>query len=156
MRLAICLLTSLTVGGFSQALAQDPSPPVATPSAQTQQPAPSANQTTTPPAVTAPSAAPANPTTTSQPSTSGTAPAQSTAKTPELTPLEKNLLAHGFTMETHHGERVFCHIATETGTRFKEKTCASSSRLESNRDEYARFTREIERFQDTTRPKTSN
>jgi hypothetical protein len=69
-----------------------------------------------------------------------------------LTAEEKDLLAHGYKLETRKGEHYFCHDEAETGTRFKQKVCATAAQLSAARHENENFTRDSERYQNATRP----
>lgn len=139
MRLLVGLLTCLSVDGLSQAQSHDPSPapPAA---AQGQQPSPPADQSRTatdaaPPSTstvsaassTAPAIAPPGQPATVPSAPPGTAPAPPNPS--ELTAEEKNLLSHGYKMETRNGENYFCRGETVLGTRFQKKVCATAQQL---------------------------
>jgi hypothetical protein len=103
MRFVVAVLTCMSVGGTSLALA-DP------PSTSPQQTAPAA-----PPAPAAPAATQVAP----------AAPAK-----PELDPLEKRFLAQGYRMQMRHGERVFCRKEEVLGSRLEGRvSCNTAAQL---------------------------
>lgn len=138
MRLLVGLLTCLSLDGLSQAQSHDPSP--APPAAmQGQQPSPPADQSRTATHAALPStstvsaassaapaiAPPSQPAAPSAPP--GAAPAPPNPG--ELTAEEKNLLSHGYKMETRNGENYFCRGEAVVGTRFQKKVCATVQQL---------------------------
>jgi cytoskeletal protein RodZ len=138
VRLIVALLTCVTLGGISLALANDPDPtpqpPAATQSEKSS--TPRADQTTTTANATPPSAstavAPADKAVTASSAVPGTAPAQS-PELPELAAEEKNLIAHGYRLEVRNGENYFCHAEAMVGTRFKSKACGTAQQLAATR-----------------------
>ena len=109
MRFVVAVLTCMSVGGTSLALA-DP------PSTSPQQTAPA-----TPTAPAAPAA--------SAPAAAATQAAPASAK-PELDPLEKRFLAQGYRMQMRHGERVFCRKEEVLGSRLEGRvSCNTAAQL---------------------------
>jgi hypothetical protein len=132
VRLIVGLFTCLTLGGLSQAFASDPAPqpPAAT---QGEKPStPPADQSKTTADTTSPSpssaTAPAGQAATAPSGLPGTATAQS-VKRPALTVEEKDLLAHGYTLEVRSGQNYFCRAEAMVGTRFKSRVCATAEHL---------------------------
>jgi len=139
MRLAVGMLMCL--GGMSVAWADDPPPsqPVATP---TDQQASMATAQDKP----APAGTPATPTKSESPPAS--APAATTAqtsKTQDLTEDEKNLLAHGYKLETKGGKKYFCRSETPVGTRFPTKTCRTAEQMAAIRQNSKDYVNDIQR-----------
>jgi hypothetical protein len=141
MRLAVGLLIYLSLDGLSQAQATDP--PAARPVTQDQRPPTSAGpgkttanaaspSTSTLPgassAAAIPPSSPPNQPAAAPPENPAPAGAHS-AKAAELTPEEKNLLAHGYQLETRNGANYFCRSQTTLGTRFQKKVCATAAQL---------------------------
>jgi hypothetical protein len=115
MRAAAGLLTVLYTGGLSQVLAaepQSPSPAPVAPTEQQSEAAPTAEKST---------ATPAKPAVT----VIGTK--------PELTPEEKELISRGYKFEMRHGEKYFCRVETQVGSRFPLKSCDTAQSIQSHR-----------------------
>jgi hypothetical protein len=151
VRLIVALLACLTVGGLSRALANDPDPtpqpPAATQGEKSSTPpadqsTPTANTTSSSPASTA--AAPADKAVTAASGVPGTAPAQS-ARPPELTAEEKNLIAHGYRLEVRDGQNYFCHSEAVVGTRFKSKVCGTAAHFANIRQDSQDITMRAQR-----------
>lgn len=63
-------------------------------------------------------------------SASSSAASSSGSKT-ELTAEEKGWLKLGYTLKLDKGNKVFCHMETELGSRFSHSACYTSEQLES-------------------------
>ena len=115
MRTAAGLLTVLFTGALSQVLAAEPPPSSPAPVAPTEQQsvaAPAAEKSATAPAKPAPTAA---------------------ATKPELTPEDKELISRGYKLEMRHGEKYFCRVETEVGSRFPLKSCDTAQSIQAHR-----------------------
>ena len=137
MRLAVGMLMYL--GAFSVTWADNPPPsqPVATPtdqqaSAATAQDKPAPAGTPVAGATASNAAATPAATPTKSESAPAAPPAGTTAqtsKTQDLTADEKNLLSHGYKLETRGGQRFFCRSETLVGSRFPTKTCRTAEQM---------------------------
>lgn len=54
---------------------------------------------------------------------------------PELTPADKELLSRGYKLEMRHGEKWFCRMEGEIGSRFEHKSCDTAESIEAHRVE---------------------
>ncbi len=115
MRIAAGLLTALYAGALSQVLAAEPQPTSPAPAAPAEQ------QSVAAPAAEKSATTPAKPATTA------------TDARPELTPEEKELVARGFKPEMRHGERYFCRVETQLGSRFPLKSCDTPQSIQAHR-----------------------
>jgi len=116
MRFAVRVLACLGAGAVSLALA-DPS---------TTAP----DTTTAPAAATAPAATAATPGAQASPAPSAT-PSSAAPVKPAVDPEEKRLIAMGYRPVMRHGEKVFCRLADETGSRVSiKKECGTAKELE--------------------------
>jgi len=118
MRFAVRVLACLGAGAVSLALA-DPS---------TTAP----DTTTAPAAATAPAATATTPGAQASPAPSAAATSAATpAVKPAVDPEEKRLIAMGYRPVMRHGEKVFCRLADETGSRVSiKKECGTAKELE--------------------------
>lgn len=116
MRTAAGLLTVLCAGGgLTQVLAEEPQPASKAPLASAEQ------QSVATPVAEKSAATSAKPTVT----VVGTK--------PEFTPEEKELISRGYKFEMRHGERYFCRLETEVGSRFPLKSCDTAQSIQSHR-----------------------
>jgi hypothetical protein len=115
MRAAAGLLTVLCTGGWSQVLAADPQPPSPAPIAPTEQ------QSVAAAAAEKSAATPAKPAVT----VIGTK--------PELTPEDKELISRGYKFEMRHGEKYFCRVESQVGSRFPIKSCDTAQSIQAHR-----------------------
>ena len=130
MRFAVRVLACLGAGAVSLALA-DPS---------TTAP----DTTTAPAAATAPAATAATPGAQASPAPSAT-PSSAAPVKPAVDPEEKRLIAMGYRPAMRHGEKVFCRLADETGSRVSiKKECGTAKELEA---EWTQTREEVERQQ---------
>jgi hypothetical protein len=122
MRFAVRVLACLGAGAISLAVAD---PPTTVPATTAAPAAASA------PAATAPTAgAQAGPAPSASASSAATAPAVKPAVDPE----EKRLIAMGYKPVMRNGEKVFCHLVEETGSRLSaKKECGTAKELEAAR-----------------------
>jgi hypothetical protein len=127
VRLIVALVTCVTLGGISLALANDPDPTPQPPAATQGEKSSTTTANATPPSAST-AVAPADKAVTASSAVPGTAPAQS-SKLPELAAEEKNLIAHGYRLEVRNGENYFCHAEAMVGTRFKSKVCGTAQQL---------------------------
>jgi hypothetical protein len=135
MRFAVRVLAFLGAGAISLALA-DPSTP-----APDTTPAPAA---ATAPAATAPTpGARASLAPTATPSSAATAPVK-----PAVDPEEKRLIAMGYRPVMRHGEKVFCKLVEETGSRLgSKKECGTPKELAQQRTSIREQVEEQQRLQ---------
>lgn len=111
MRFAVGLLAC--AGAMNLALAEDPPAAPANPAA-TSAPASSATTSAT---ATAASAQPA-------------ADAKATAAAEQADALEKHFLSEGYSLEMHHGEKMYCRREQELGSRLgAKKYCSTGEQL---------------------------
>lgn len=146
MRIAVGILIGLS--GVPTVWASEPPPtataaPSATPTDQPAAPAPGQDKPTPAEAPsTAPSATP------SAPAAAAASPSKATAqppKTPELTADEKNLLSHGYKLETRDGKKYFCHSESQLGTRFSTKVCRSEEQIAATRQNSKDYLNDVQR-----------
>jgi hypothetical protein len=116
MRFAVRVLACLGAGAISLAVAD---PPAAAP-----------DTTAAPAAATAPAASAVTPA--AQASHAPSATPSSAA--PAVDPEEKRLIAMGYKPVMRNGEKVFCHLVEETGSRLgAKKECGTAKELEAAR-----------------------
>jgi hypothetical protein len=123
MRFAVRALACLGAGAIALAVADPPATVPATTAAPAAASAPAATAAPTPGAQ-----AGAAPSATA--SSAATAPAVKAAVDPE----EKRLIAMGYKPVMRNGEKVFCHLVEETGSRLgAKKECGTAKELEAAR-----------------------
>jgi hypothetical protein len=122
MRFAVRVLACLGAGAISFAVAD---PPTTAP-----------DTTAAPAAASAPAATAPTPGAQAGPAPSATASSAATAPAvkPAVDPEEKRLIAMGYKPVMRNGEKVFCHLVEETGSRLgAKKECGTAKELEAAR-----------------------
>lgn len=129
MRLAVSLLTCITVSVLTPALADPPA------SAK-----PAAAAATTPAPATAPAASPSSTPSASQPDAVKSSVDVEAAKMDQA---EKHFLAEGYKIEMHNGEKYFCRREEQLGSRLGgEKHCSTGQQLLYTEEDSQRQARE--------------
>jgi hypothetical protein len=147
MRIGVGIMMYLSA--VATVWANEPPPTAAPPVTPTDRQAGPASGQGKPTPAEAPSAAPAA--TPSAPAATATTnkpeSAAATAHSPKtLGPDdEKNLLAHGYKIETKNGQKYFCHSETPTGTRFPQKTCRTEEQMAATRESSKDFLNDLQR-----------
>ena len=132
MRPLVGVLACLGIGAMTVSLADPQAPAQAPPAAATVPAAETALAAETAPAAT--STAPASTSAAAASSASASAATHSRASAanpvnPTPNAEEKRLIAMGYRPEMRNGEKIFCRVETELGSRFTTKHCARADEL---------------------------